>query len=332
MFIRGPRMKASEIIDGIGNLRILVIGDLMLDHYVCGDVHRVSPEAPVPVILMKSESYRAGGAGNVAANLASLGAAVTVMGVAGEDEFAMRLLDMLEQAEIRTDSVVRSSDVSTIVKTRVVARGQQVCRIDREGPRAGYVIDIAKMRFCELLESKIAGSDCVILSDYAKGVISQAMIDLVVRIAGARDIMVSADPKPSHSLLYRGMKLLTPNRQEALQMAGLEAPSSGELYPLEEVFGRIHDRHGPELLAVTLGAEGMALGSGGRVETVLPADVREVFDISGAGDTVIAAMTAALASGASPPEAALLANKAAGLVVSQFGTVPVDRTALAAQV
>ena len=330
MFIHGLTMTQSEILHRIAGLRVLVIGDLMLDHYVMGDVQRVSPEAPVPVVSVESDLYGAGGAGNVAANLASLGAAVTVIGVTGNDEPGRRLIDILEHADIESSGVIRSPGSSTIVKSRVVARGQQVCRIDREGHRRHYALNIEDPGFREFLEIGIGVSDAVILSDYAKGVITQEVIDLVIRIAGSRRIIVAADPKPAHPLVYRGLSLLTPNRLEALQMAGLKSSSSGEAYPLAEVFRSIDAQHAPGLLAITLGADGMALGSEGRVEMVLPTDVREVFDISGAGDTVIAVMTAALAAGASRVDAAILANRAAGLVVSHFGTVPVNREALTA--
>jgi rfaE bifunctional protein kinase chain/domain len=326
----GRTMTASEILRGIRGLRVLVIGDLMLDHYVTGSVSRISPEAPVPVVKVGVESCAAGGAANVAANLAGLGVTVSVAGVTGDDDAAHRLLTVLEEAHIETAGVIRRPGVSTIVKTRVIAQGQQVCRIDREDNATGYEFPFGNGSLAFSLQDRIAGMHAVILSDYAKGAITQPLLELAARAAQAAGILIAADPKPSRPLTYSGMTLLTPNRQESLPLAGLNDADAWASHSLENIFAGIHARHRPEHLLITLGADGMALGQNGIPQALIPAEAREVFDISGAGDTVIAVMTAALAAGALPVDAAKLANRAAGLIVGRRGTVPIQQEMLSA--
>ena len=317
------------LLEKLHSLRILVIGDLMLDHYIWGDVHRISPEAPVPVIHVVRDSWAAGGAANVALNLAGLGVTTRILGYVGNDEAGVRLRDLLveQNIEILPTCSATSSSPPTIVKTRVIARTQQLCRIDREQAHCHYQIDAAT-DFDSLLAGALADCDAVILSDYAKGVITQEMIDNVLKHARSRNLLVAIDPKPTRELLIRDAGLLTPNRSEALQLAGLPEPHPGEPYPLEAACQAIHDRHAPDILILTLGADGMAVSRVGRIEAVLPTQAREVFDVSGAGDTVIATLTAAIAAGATPIDAARLANTAAGIVVAHMGTVPIRRAEL----
>lgn len=316
-------MNSSEIIDAFGGLRILVIGDLMLDHYIWGDVQRISPEAPVPVVHTQSQTYTAGGAANVALNLASLGMSVRLVGTIGDDPAGRQLRDLLADSEVETSLCAVASDGPTIVKTRVIARTQQLCRIDHEGASSSYSLESSSELFAAIEEC-----DAVILSDYAKGAIAQALLsDLLAR---ARELgkIVALDPKPASRLKFHGVGLITPNRHEALELADLPEPEHGAEYPLEDICREIHIRHSPKLLIITLGADGMAICRGGEVECTLPTEAREVFDVSGAGDTVIATLTAALAAGASAVEAARLANQAAGIVVSKIGTARVDRKEL----
>jgi D-beta-D-heptose 7-phosphate kinase/D-beta-D-heptose 1-phosphate adenosyltransferase len=307
-----------------------VVGDLMLDHYVWGDVHRISPEAPVPVIHAVRDSWAAGGAANVARNLAEIGVATRVVGRVGNDEAGQRLCQILSENNIRLiEGAAACDQTPTIVKTRVIARTQQVCRIDRESTRDRYRVDHFDSLMRDL-DQAFAESDAVILSDYAKGVVTQALLDrILVRRHGNRPF-VAVDPKPSHALAPRGVNLLTPNRLEALQLAGLPSPHTAEDYPLEEICHRVHDLYEPETLVVTLGGQGMAVSRNGKIDTVLPTLAREVFDVSGAGDAVIATLTAALVAGAEPVQAAQLANAAAGCVVGHIGTVPVNRNELIA--
>ena len=311
-------MTNASILEGIRQLKILVIGDLMLDHYIWGDVHRISPEAPVPVVNVARESHTAGGAANVALNLASLGVAARVAGTLGKDTSGEKLLGLLRAADVDTSLCLMAPLGPTIVKTRVIVRNQQLCRIDHEAATSLYSLDPTP----ELL-SAIESSDAVIVSDYAKGVVSQNTLNAIIDHAKKHGKIIAIDPKPSSNLSFHGASLITPNRHEALELAGLAEPKIGEPYPLEQVCRNIHQSHAPELLIITLGADGMAISRGGKVEQTLPTRARQVFDVSGAGDTVIATLTAALASGASAEDATRLANMAAGVVVSRIGTTTV---------
>jgi rfaE bifunctional protein kinase chain/domain len=308
-------MDTAAILTAIRDLKILVIGDLMLDHYIWGDVHRISPEAPVPVIHATKDTHTAGGGANVALNLASLGVGASLIGSLGSDEASEKLMELLAAAGINTRGCFLNPGIPTIVKTRVIARTQQLCRIDREGPRHAYAL-----QDFSALESAIRGADAIILSDYAKGVITQPLVDAAIALAHQYGKLVAIDPKPSRQLRYHGIDLITPNRHEALELAGLAEPGIGEAYPLEEICRRIHEIFASHHLVITLGAEGMAICGNGSVHKTLPTRAREVFDVSGAGDTVIATLTAALAAGADAESAALFANQAAGIVVSKMGT------------
>jgi D-beta-D-heptose 7-phosphate kinase/D-beta-D-heptose 1-phosphate adenosyltransferase len=325
-------MNVSYILDRFTRLRILVIGDLMVDHYIWGDVNRISPEAPVPVVHVSRESYTAGGAANVALNLASLGIRAELIGALGEDSAGQRLRTLLATARIDAQSCVTIAGASTIVKTRVMARTQQLCRIDHEGAPDNYALESERVSDAQLSEA-IATADAVIISDYAKGAITQALLNRVLKAARVHGKLVAVDPKPSRHLVFGGVGLITPNRHETLEMADLPEPRMGEPYPLEEACRRIQAKFSPDLLVITLGAGGMAVCRNGKVEHVMPTEAQEVFDVSGAGDTVIATLTAALAAGCTATDAARLANKAAGVVVAKMGTAtasPSDLLKLAA--
>ena len=311
-------MTNASILAAIRELKILVIGDLMLDHYIWGDVHRISPEAPVPIVNVSRESHTAGGAANVALNLASLGVAARVAGTLGEDAAGNKLLGLLGAAGVDTSLCLTAPPRPTIVKTRVIVRNQQLCRIDHEAAASLYSIEASPA-----LLSAIEASDAVIVSDYAKGVISQSTLNAILDHAKQHGKTIAIDPKPSSHLKFEGASLITPNRHEALELAGLAEPRIGDPYPLDQVCRHIHQRHSPELLIITLGADGMAICRDGKVEQTLPTRARQVFDVSGAGDTVIATLTAALTSGLSAEDAAKLANLAAGVVVSRLGTATV---------
>ncbi|KAB2643197.1 MAG: hypothetical protein DVB26_00295 [Verrucomicrobia bacterium] len=259
------------------------------------------------------------GAANVALNVAALGGQASLIGMFGEDEAGRHLTRMLGEAAIDISRCVIDPAVASIVKTRVVARTQQLCRIDREAARHAYALDAAA-GIGKLLEAAVAAADAVIISDYAKGVVTQPLIDQLLSLASARGTLVAVDPKPARHLNLRGAGLLTPNRHEALELAGLPEPGPGEIYPLADVCRRIHAAFAPKWLVITLGADGMAVSRDGEVAHQLATEAREIFDVCGAGDTVIASLTAALASGADAVEAASLANLAAGVVVAKMGT------------
>lgn len=315
----------QSILQKFDSLRILVVGDLMLDHYIWGDAHRISPEAPVPVLNVYKDSYVGGGAANVALNLASLGVQAELTGRIGTDASALELNRILAAKHITLHPHWGSQAVPTILKTRVIAQKQQLVRIDREAAPERYHID-APADFDRLRE-QLAQADAVILSDYAKGVVSQSLIDFLVKESTKRDLPLALDPKPRRQFDLRGASLMTPNRNEALQLAQLEI-NPHDPFPAEEVCRRIFQKYEPQRLVITLGADGMLLCEQGDILGRIPTRAREVFDVSGAGDTVIATLTAALAAGADFALAAHLANAAAGVVVGKLGTATTSREEL----
>ena len=303
----------NELLERIKSLRLLVIGDVMLDRYVRGQVSRISPEAPVPVLHVDAEDSVAGGAANVGLNAADLGASVDLGGVFGQDEAGVRLLALLAEREIACDPAFTSSQASTICKTRVMAGNQQICRVDREESYQAYAPNIDALS--ALLVEKARKADAVIVSDYAKGFVNDELVALLRSEAK----FLAVDPKPSRSLNYDSPDLMTPNKAESLQLAGLERGDFDE-FPSEAIATAVHDSHRPHRVAVTLGPDGMLLIENGKVIRRIPTAAREVFDVSGAGDTVIAAMTLALAARSTFEEASAFANLAAGVVVAKVGT------------
>jgi len=316
-------MHLQSLLHQLSNARILVIGDLILDHYIWGDVHRISPEAPVPVVHVSHDTFTPGGAANVALNLANLGVKTSVIGYFAEDEAGLKLQEILNEKDISVFNPATSKTAPSIIKTRVLVRGQQLCRIDREMQRETYRIDTSP-NFETVLEEALANVDAVIVSDYAKGVITQPLVDILFKISKSYPkLLVAVDPKPARHLAFREAGLLTPNRSEALQMAGMAPLHTDEPYPLEEICLKIHNLFNPKILIITLGADGMAICHGGKVLEHLSTEAQQVFDVSGAGDTVVATLTAALSVGSTPAQAARLANAAAGCVVRHMGTAPV---------
>ena len=307
-------MDLSKILDAVAKTKILAIGDVMLDKYVWGDASRLSPEAPVPVVRVDRESAVAGGAANVAVNLAALGARAELFGRVGEDADGRRLRALLDGARVSLLPGAVSPAVPTIVKTRVVCRRQQICRLDQEAEPAAYALSDADLA---ALAPAAADADAILLSDYAKGLLSTESIRSILALPGRAKI-VALDPKPRPGVDYSGVSLMTPNRAEALRLAGLDdAPGP---FPAEAACAAIHARFAPEHLVITLGPDGMLLSEGGRPLERIPTFAREVFDVSGAGDTVIAALTLALAAGFPLADAARFANTAAGVVVGKLGT------------
>ena len=307
-------MNLPAILEAAASKRILVIGDVMLDKYVWGDASRLSPEAPVPVVRVQRETAVAGGAANVAFNLAALGAGADLFGRVGEDADGRRLRALLEGGRVSLLPGAVSPAVPTIVKTRVVCRRQQVCRLDQEAEPGAYAISDADLA---ALAPAAAAADAILLSDYAKGLLTPASIRAILALPG-RAKTVTLDPKPRAGVDYRGVTLMTPNAAEALRLAGLEETPGP--FPAEAVCAAIHERFAPEHLVITLGPDGMLLSEGGRPLERIPTFAREVFDVSGAGDTVIAALTLALAAGFPLADAARFANTAAGVVVGKLGT------------
>ena len=316
-----------SLLKKIAGLRILVIGDVMLDRYIWGDATRISPEAPVPVIDVSRETWTAGGAANVALNIAALGARCTVGGFVGSDESGAKLTQSLESKKI---AVIKTpGSAQTIVKTRVMVQRQQLCRIDLESPPASY--GMTALQAQALFAQEIAACDAVIISDYAKGILNDEVVARVTQLARAAGKFIALDPKPKRKLSFHSLDLITPNKRESLELAGL-TPAPHTPYPAAEVCARLHERYGSKHLVITLGEEGMLLSSGGKILGTIPTAAREVFDVSGAGDTALAALVLALTAGAKLENAALFANAAAGVVVGKLGTATVTPAELRAYV
>jgi D-beta-D-heptose 7-phosphate kinase/D-beta-D-heptose 1-phosphate adenosyltransferase len=305
------KQRLDALLKAVTKLHLLVVGDVMLDHYVWGDAERLSPEAPVPVVQVEQDTWALGGAANVALNLRGLGAQCELVGSLGEDEAGRRLLGALEAAGIAFDRAQVRADTPTITKSRVMVRGQQLCRLDREAAPQAYPLPPALVQQIQLSPMPL------VLSDYAKGVLAQPLIEGLCH--SAADRFVALDPKPRTGLRFQGPSLLTPNRKEALALAQI-THERHEAFPAEAVCRAIFERYRPQLLVITLGEAGMLLSREGKLCARVPALAREVYDVSGAGDTVVAVLTAALCAGASDHEAALLATAAASCVVSKVGT------------
>jgi D-beta-D-heptose 7-phosphate kinase/D-beta-D-heptose 1-phosphate adenosyltransferase len=312
--------------------RIIVVGDVMLDHFIWGTVERISPEAPVPVVELERESFMPGGAANVARNLTAMNVPTELCGVVGRDQAGRQLKELLEQYHIDCAGVLARAGRTTSVKTRIVAHKQQVVRLDRE-TRQGLDRRLA-LRLASLLRRRIAAAAAVIIGDYGKGVVSQPLLDEIKGLCRRRGIWLSLDPKPVHHLDLSGLSLITPNRKEAFELAKIpdETRSANPLADanLMRAAERVLNDLRPALLLITLGEMGMLLCQRGRKPFHIPTVSQEVFDVSGAGDTVIATFTLAIAAGASPLQAALLSNHAAGIVVGKLGTATVAPEELAA--
>lgn len=310
----------SAILNAIQGKRILVVGDVILDHYIWGDVRRVSPEAPVPLVDVERESWAAGGAANVASNLVSLGLEPVLVGTLGKDDNAERLQAILRQQEIAFNPAFCRDDVATITKIRVVARHQQLCRLDKELPRNYYNVDFKSQ--LPWIENAIENADGVILSDYAKGVLEKDLIQAIRKLCHENKIPLACDPKPKFKRPFEDMDLLTPNRAEAVSMSGVEWDPRTD-FPAEAICARMYEKYNPRHLVITLGSDGMLYAESGKLVSHIPTYAREVFDVSGAGDTVIATLAACLSAGIEMPEAVPFANMAAGVVVSKLGTATV---------
>jgi len=305
--------------------RVLVLGDIMLDQFIWGQVSRISPEAPVPVIEFERESHMPGGAANVARNLSALGAQVEMVGVIGQDPAAEQLQRLLRADHIGCRGVIKVPRRMTTRKIRVIAHQQQVARVDRE-TRAN--LSRATMeRLVSEVERRLPRMDALIVGDYAKGVVTQWLLERVKPLCRERGIWLSLDPKPAHRLDLSGFSLITPNRKETFELvANSDCPSPGEPLkdePLLAAVRTLQERFRPALLLVTLGDRGMLLCRHGAPPLHLPTAAQEVFDVSGAGDTVIASFTLAVVAGASPVEATQFSNLAAGVVVGKVGTATV---------
>jgi D-beta-D-heptose 7-phosphate kinase/D-beta-D-heptose 1-phosphate adenosyltransferase len=311
-----------ELLKKISQRRLLVIGDVMLDHYQWGDVTRISPEAPVPVVNIINETDTVGGAANVANNVAALGAAVEVVGAVGQDANGDRLQAHLRKNNISFDDHFIFKGTKTITKTRVIVRNQQLCRLDYEDAPGVYRNKVLNAGNLKRIEDKIGLVDGVILSDYAKGMLTTEVIGRLTAMVRKSGKFIALDPKPSSGNQYEDLDLLTPNRKEAIELSGLQFASDEDV-DYKKVCASIWSKFKPRNLVITLGSQGMLISTHGKVAATIPTAARQVYDVSGAGDTVIAALALALTSGASLEQAAHFANAAAGVVVGKLGTATV---------
>ena len=306
--------QLQKVVQQFPDQPILVVGDLMLDRYVWGRVERISPEAPVPVVEVVKETVHLGGAANVAYNLAVLKARPLLVGVVGRDEAGDRLVEELHRQEISSEGIVRDKGRSTTIKTRIIAHNQQVCRTDREDktPLSQGTVDQIRSAYQPLLEQ----AKGMIISDYAKGACSEALVvDLIQETRQAKKFL-AVDPKAGDFSVYRGASIVTPNKKEAVRASGVEIVDEASFIQAGE---KLLEVTASDYLLITRGEEGMTLFDG-KEHSHIPTVAREVFDVSGAGDTGIASLTLAVAAGASIRDAAILANHAAGVAVGKLGT------------
>jgi D-glycero-beta-D-manno-heptose-7-phosphate kinase len=306
--------RFSKIISRMPKARILVVGDIMLDRFIWGTVSRISPEAPVPVVWAKSESFMPGGASNVANNICALGADTYICGVIGDDEAGRILVSEIAKNGIKTDGIVLDKNRPTIHKTRIIAHNQQVVRIDKESDN--FLDKRLVDSIMSYAKTKINDIDAIIIEDYGKGLISPRIIKELVRMAKRYKKVITVDPKEEHFRLYAGVTSITPNANEAEHASGIKIKDSSTL---QKAGTKILKMLRSDSVLVTLGDGGMALFRKGKASMCIPTVAQEVYDVSGAGDTVIGVFTLALACGAESDDAAYIANAAAGVVVGKVG-------------
>ena len=331
MMKRLTQERAASIVEEFSGKRIVVLGDLMLDEFIWGRVRRISPEAPVPVVEVDRQTLALGGAGNVVSNLVALGAVATPVGMVGDDSDAERLRRAFRELDVSTDGLVPDGARPTTVKTRIIAHNQQVVRADRES-RSPISSDLAD-RVAQAFLGAIEAADAVVVSDYGKGLLTPRLLSQALPPARERGLIVCLDPKMRTFVHYQPVTVITPNNQEAAEASGITIEDEQSLTEAgQKLLGSIDCR----AALVTRGEEGMTLftrgGSDGDHVTHIPTVAREVYDVTGAGDTVVATLAFALASGASLEEAAVLANHAAGVVVGKVGTASVTRDELLATI
>ena len=302
-------------IDSFKNLRALVIGDLMIDEYLWGSVERISPEAPVPVVAVETESQTLGGAGNVINNLVAMGAKVFAIGTAGTGKAGQMIFQKLDDLGVETSGIVSEPERPTTRKTRVIASNQQVLRIDKEVKRR---INTGTLdRLTGIITSRICDVDLIIISDYDKGLVTRELVARTVDLAHQHGVLTLADPKSLDFTKYTGVSVLTPNKKEAGLAANMDILTDEDLAAASE---KIMAQASLQRLLITCGKDGMGLFERGKPSRTIESKARQVFDVSGAGDTVISLLGLGLASGAGFEAAAGAANAAAGIVVAKVGT------------
>ena len=312
------RYRLLSILDGFKNKKILVIGDIMLDKYVWGEVSRISPEAPVQVVQVMKETYAPGGASNVASNTSALNAKVFMVGIAGNDDAKNILLGELNKRRINTEGIFIDKDKPTTQKIRIMGRSQQLLRVDYE--KKEHAHQNIENLMIEFFEKNIKFADVIVISDYAKGVITPEIINKLIGLSKEYGKIIIVDPKPKHRDLYANVTLITPNNAEASEMTDIDDESDDAIIETGKKLLKYLNTN----VLVTRGEKGMSLFEKDGSITHIPSKAKEVYSLIGAGDTVVATLSLALASGASLKEAATLANIAAGIKVGKIGTASVS--------
>ncbi|MFN0109043.1 MAG: D-glycero-beta-D-manno-heptose-7-phosphate kinase [Blastocatellia bacterium] len=318
------QQRAQQLLSLFSNCRLIVLGDLMLDEFIWGEVRRISPEAPVPVVEVKRESWHLGGAGNVVSNLLELGAQALPIGIIGNDEAGRLMTARFAEQGATTGGLIVDSSRPTTRKTRIVAHSQQMVRADRES-RAQISAEIEE-RIIATFSSALIETDAVIISDYDKGLLTPRLLEIVVNATQAAGKIVCLDPKIKNFLSYQKVDVITPNQPEAERASGIEIVDDASLIVAAH---RIRELLACANVLITRGEHGMSLLDIDDRLTHIPTVAREVYDVTGAGDTVIATLTLSLAAGATITEAAVIANHAAGIVVGKIGTATVSPSELA---
>jgi rfaE bifunctional protein kinase chain/domain len=324
------RERLEQLLQAFADNRVLVIGDLMLDEFIWGNVRRISPEAPVPVVEVIRQSYFPGGSANVARNLREFSSHVSVMGLIGTCAHAAQLRKLLADHHINLDSLQEDPDYQTIVKTRIIAGHQQIVRVDRE--KKTGLSPLQTDRVVRQIGELLPALDAIIFEDYGKGLLQQELVDRIISIACKAGVVITVDPNPNNRLKWHSVTAITPNRSEAFASAGRQwvdpvdpVEKDTELFEVGKI---LLEKWETQNLLITLGEQGMMLFRSGQTPFHIPTRAQEVFDVSGAGDTAIALFTLALSAGATPPEAADISNHASGIVVGKLGTAIVTREEL----
>jgi len=315
--------RLEKIFSAFSDQKIMVIGDLMLDQYIWGRISRISPEAPVPVVEVESDTIRLGGSANVVCNVQSLGAEVIPVGLIGEDKAGEQLIQLFRERSLPIEGLIADSSRPTTLKTRIIAHNQHVVRMDSESCHP--ISRSIEKKLFSYIEQHLNTVGGIILEDYNKGILMPHFIKELIHLANKRKLMVFVDPKFDHFFDYQNVTLFKPNRKEAMDRIGMRI-KSGE--SLELLGKKLLDKVQCQALLITLGEEGMILFQPGKPSVQVPTRAVKVHDVSGAGDTVIASIAVSMISGAGLEEAATIANYAAGIVCGEVGIVPIDRDCL----
>ena len=315
--------RLNELKKGFEGKRIAVIGDMMLDGYFWGDVKRISPEAPVPVLEVEDEFFRFGGAANVAYNILTLGGIPVPVGVIGNDNYGNIFSSLLKEKNIEGSGIIIDNDRPTTTKTRVIANSQHVVRIDKESK--AYISNKIESKISSYLESTIDKLDGIILQDYNKGILTPSLISKIITLANKKNIMITVDPKFDNFFEYKNVTVFKPNKKETETVLGIRIKDDKDISSAGK---NLLHKLNSEYVLLTLGEEGIAVFEKGDKERRMPTKARKVADVSGAGDTVISTLTIGLAAGANIYEACFLANYAAGIVCGEVGIVPIEKEKL----